>query len=522
MSSAASGTSSPDPGPNREDRRGHLGCLKATIVRMAAALTATAINTSPRYHPEGCGGMQHLPRGTAAALWGTYMTGKANGVLPDDVSRNGQSESWLIFCDLPTGQEVQPWLVAATAAVNTLVAPADDGPSATCTTAVGASLFDKTGLVAMRPVDLGAPLPALVPPEPHDILFYVFALNDATVADFLRSLSAISSSVTFHIERGYQRKDGRETFGQRDGLRNIPTADREAVAFIGCDQPDEPVWAHGGSYLAYVKIQQNVGTWNALTEDAQATVVGRRADGSRVDLPVGTDPRTEPPLTSAPAAPPALNAHIRKAAPGDAANDPVRIFRRGTPYIEATVGGAISEGLQFVSYQTSMDTFNTMLGRWMLNPSFPQVGSGVDALFNSAAALTTFIKGGTYFAVPHDDRFLGAGMFDPVAVDTAQVHIKLTVTDNVGTPDPLASLASATFQVTDGTGTPVGASFTTDAAGHAVSSPLPINTALIVTEVAAPTGSSVAVPQALELAGCRDLVQKWVNTRTANPGQYGG
>jgi deferrochelatase/peroxidase EfeB len=451
------------------------------------------------------------------------MTRHADGVLPDDVSRDPRAESWLVFLDLAPGADVQAWLhQVATPAVNTLVsAQASIGVAATCTVAFGSTLFDKANVSAQRPLGLAAALPAAVPSEAHDVVFYVLSVSDAIVATFLRSMSMGGSLTGMTIERGYQRADKREVFGQRDGLRNIPSTDRAAVAFVGDDEPDEPAWSAGGSYLAYIKIKQNVSAWAALSTDEQSQVIGRRLDGSRLDLPAGTDPTTEPPFTD-PAAP-ATCSHVRKAGPRGPEQDPVRIFRRGTPFIECDPSGALVEGLQFVSYQASIDDLLVILQRWMLNPNFPTTSAGLDTLADPSRNLTTFVKGGIYFAVPHDDRFIGAGMFDPAGETSSGLVIRLKIVDATGAIDTTASLEGATFQIA-GTDGAVLSTLTTNAAGHAVSSTLPAGVELTVTETSAPAGGQITPgpnPQQITLERCAKGLLAFTNTRTGASGGYG-
>jgi deferrochelatase/peroxidase EfeB len=450
------------------------------------------------------------------------MTVHAPAVLPDEVSRDPHAESWLVFADLTPGADVRSWLQqVATPAVNALVSAQDPiGIAASCTVGFGSTVFDRAGTGAQRPLGLAATLPSPVPTEVHDVVFYVFALSDAVVATFLRSLNAGGGLDRLTIERGYQRPDKREVFGQLDGLRNISPPDRASVAFVGDDQPEEPTWAIGGSYLAYLKIKQNVPAWTALSIDQQAQIIGRRADGSRLDLPAGTDPKTEPAFADPTT--PAACAHVRKVGPRGPQQDTVRIFRRGTPFIECDPNGALVEGLQFVSYQASIDDFLTILQRWMLNPNFPTNRAGIDSLA-SVVGLTTFLKGGLYFAVPQDDRFIGAGMFDPADAATGGLVIHVTVLDTANTPDPAASLEGAVFQVSSADGT-VLATLTSNAAGHAVSPTLPVGVALTVVETTAPAAAQInpgPSSQQVTLERCEKAVMTFTNTRTGTTGGYG-
>ena len=353
--------------------------------------------------------------------------------------------------------------------------------------------------------------------EAHDALFYVFSLSDALVADFLRAINTTGVVQTITIERGYQRSNDREVFGQLDGLRNvIPKSQRPQVAFVQADNL-EPAWAIGGSYLAWVKIQQHVDKWSTLSTDQQAAIIGRRLDGSRLDLAAGTDPATEGPFASA-SPPPALCSHIRKAGPRGPNQDPVRILRRGTPFIECS-GGALIEGLQFVSYQASIDDFLTIFQRWMLNVDFPTAGAQLDSLFDPNNGLVTPLKGSLYFAVPHDDRFIGAGLFDPTGV--SDLVIRLTMFDSNGQPDLSASLEGATFQIVDATG--FSTTVTTDAAGRALAQGVPTGVALTVTETAAPANAQVSPgpsPQTITLDGCGPKELTFGNTHPSGTPGY--
>jgi Dyp-type peroxidase family len=258
-----------------------------------------------------------------------------------------------LFVDLADGIDVQSWLRnTATPAVQRLTAPSPerDEPFAVCTVGLGATLFDKAQRADQRPSGLDTKLPDVIPSEAHDLVFYVFSLSEGIVADFLREIASGALVAHLRIEHGYQRASRREVFGQLDGLRNVvPRSDRPRVAFIGDDEPEAPTWAIGGSYMAYLKIKQDVAAWQQLTEERKEQMIGRRADGSRLDLPAGTPPEGEGELPDGAALPPA-NSHVRKAGPRrNDSEDSVRILRRGTPFIDCE-DGELTEGLQFVSY----------------------------------------------------------------------------------------------------------------------------------------------------------------------------
>jgi deferrochelatase/peroxidase EfeB len=443
------------------------------------------------------------------------MNDFADGVLPDPISRDPRAESWLVFVDFADGANVETWLkdVATPAVLALTDESAQPEQVAVCTTGFGSPLFAKANQAANEPHGLGGPgLPSVVPADPHDVVFYVFSTSDAQVAVFLRAINTDPQAKITAIERGYQRAEGREVFGQRDGLRNvIPVTDRARVAFIGDDQPDEPAWAQGGAYMVYMKIVQNLSAWSQLDPDAQAAVIGRRLDGSRLDLAVGADPATEPPFAAG-STTPTVTSHIRKAGPRGKNEDTVRILRRGAPFIECD-GGALVEGLQFVSYQATMDDFVTILQRWMLNNGFPTANAGVDALLDPARKLTSIVKGGLYFAVPHDDRFIGAGIFDPDSTAVGSLVVRVTLNDSSGNPDTTGSLEGAVIDVIDSNNT-VLASGVTNAAGHLTITGLPIGQPITVTETTPPPGTQVSgnASQQITLERCVRPVVTFVNT----------
>lgn len=442
----------------------------------------------------------------------------ADGVLPDDLSRDPRSGAWLVFVDFASGVDVKAWLESvATPARDALVAATPSGRDsvdAVCTVGFGSSLFDKAAIAPVRPKDLASPLPTAVPPDSHDLVFYIFARADALVAAFLRALADAAPGQIggLSVERGYQRSDRREVFGNRDGLRNGAQGSRADIAFVP-QWSDEPAWSRGGSYMAYLKITQNVAAWNQLSPDQQAAIIGRRSDGSRLDEPTGTPVEDEGEFTGDV---PAQNSHVRKAGPRGADNDSVQIFRRGVPFLEVE-NNQVVEGLQFVSYQADLANFTTILQRWMNNSNFPTTGAGVDALFQQG--LATIVHGGLYFAVPHDDRFIGAGVFDSPD-DVGHLQIVVRVTDATGNDDPSATLAGATFTIT---GPGVNQTVTTNAAGRAVADALPTGQALTVTQTAAPDGAAIAQPpdMTVTLGRCERSVLTFTNTRTTNPGGYG-
>ena len=286
------------------------------------------------------------------------------------------------------------------------------------------------------------------------------------------------------------------------------------MVFLDPDRsPEEPAWTAGGSYLAYLKIHQNTEAMAAKSEPEQEQLIGRRkSDGSRLDLPAGTPIAQEGPFTGT-ACP--VSAHVRKAGPRGELHDGTRIFRRGVPYETLNPDGTQKAGLQFVSYQRSLDEFAAIFGRWMTNPNFPEPGAGTDALL--ASGVITIEKAGFFFSPPSDPRFIGAPIFDPPPPDPCaigRIVVQKELLGETGQP-VLSELGGISFQLMQG-GQPVGGEFRTDSTGRAISQPVPRGQ-VVIHEVSAPQGFQQPSDTEVTLTKARELV-KIANHVTPGPG----
>jgi Dyp-type peroxidase family len=342
----------------------------------------------------------------------------AQGVLPDPVIRDVRAQATFAFIRLADDVDragVLEWLKQLTELVRE-ISPAG-GRSATVACGFGPSFFTGTngprfGLASERHPAEFAELPPVSTTDPlvhTDVVLYVMSTSEALVARLLQGLAKTRPKLAgVTIARGFQRGDGRELAGFRDGLRNTTSANRASVVFIDREEaPNEPDWLEFGTYGVYLRVREDVDALTALPLGEQEKIFGRRRDdGSRLDLPAGSDPRSEGALTDALG----VDAHTPKAGPrGD--RDSVAIFRRGVPYVELAPDGSLVAGLHFVSFQRSLMNFQAILNRWMLNPNFPRDGAGVDALFARGFAA---IERVAFFVVPPADaRFIGAPIFDP-------------------------------------------------------------------------------------------------------------
>ncbi len=430
----------------------------------------------------------------------------APGALPDAVTRSPDANAYFFAVTLsPTlgAEGVQAWLKDVTALIAELKDYESNGaPVVSVCTAFSASFFlaagqQRFGLAPVQiPAGLASPpeVPALaaIPQVAGDVLFYVMSLS-ATRAAGLQSVT---------VELGFQRNDKRENFGFLDGLRNAQ-GEREEAAFVNPElSPEEPAWVAGGSYLAYIKIAQNLEAMAGKSEEEQNAVIGRRkADGSRLDLPQGTLVADEGPFegNACPA-----TAHIRKAGPRGVLHDETKIFRRGVPFLTLREDCSVEAGLQFVSFQRSLSAFAVIFERWMTNTNFPTENAGEDSLL--AERLITLEKAGFFFAPPHDERFIGAPIFDPPPGDPCTIgHIvvqKQLIGRN-GQPI-LSELGGISFEVRR-EGAAVGEQFSTDSTGRAVSPPLPRGVPLVVHEISPPTGFQQAEDVPVTLTTAREL-----------------
>jgi Dyp-type peroxidase family len=353
-----------------------------------------------------------------------------------------------------------------------------------------------------------------------DILFYVVSVFEARVARFVEQLEATAPDVVaMTIDRGYQRLDGDEPFGYRDGVRNVlPRTARPRLIFVHPEREvEEPPAADGGAYLAYMRIEQLRQAFDALADEAtRDAVIGRHRDGTRLDLS-GVDPKHEPAEP-----PPALNsnAHVRKAGPRGA-HDDVQIFRRGLPFLDVD-GGQVRVGLNFASFQSSLDQLDTVLNDWMFAPNFPVDGAGQDRLLDPAGGLTAIEKIGLFFVPPHDPRHLAATLFD--APRRAPKAGRLVVRKRVVDPADRRrrfERRGFVFRILDSAGQPVGQDFTSSTSGRAVfGGELVIGKTYSVTEVGSPIAVAPITPVTFQMTRPNQQI-RIVNTVQPNT-KYGG
>jgi Dyp-type peroxidase family len=453
---------------------------------------------------------------------------QARGVLPrkkDSVIKDPAAAGTVLLVTLIPGLDrpaVETWLGLADGLVKKVQAATDPEGRRTGTVAVG---FGPAFFVrfpdVVAPAGFGALPPVLGSADAGaDAAFYVMATREEVVAALMTGLAALPQVAAVRAERGHPRADETEPFGYKDGVRNVRRDRRSDVVFVDRDVlPEEPAWAENGTYMVWMKIPQDTAAFAALRPEEQDAVMGRDRAGRRLDLPAAT--RDEPDADAA-ALPP--TSHVRKAGPRGPGRDGTEIFRRGLPYAEA-VGGKVTAGLQFVSFQASVDQLRVVLNRWMLNSDFPVRGCGQDALL--ARGLVRIDSHGFFFVPPDIDAPIGTGMFaaapDPAKVrkpKVGKIAVRKRVVDTAGTELDV-DLAGFAFQVVDpATGQPVGVPFTTNSHGHALSPDVPTDTALRLDEIATVAGATPAQPHPFTLMSAR-LVHRVDNVVPAGT-VYGG
>lgn len=459
----------------------------------------------------------------------------ARNIRPNAIVRDPRAEAILIFVSLRPDLDaagVRAWLERAGTLVADLEAPGPKGRVACVVTAVGRSFFvgadgaARFGLdPAQTPVGLRQTLSiaGLADPLPAaDVVFYVMSTSEAPVATFLEGLAQTRELglIGVGIERGFQRDDRRELFGFLDGLRNVRSDQRHAVIYVDRDvTPEEPAWSEDGSYLAYLKVRQDLDRWGELPTEERERIMGRRlSDGTRLDMPPGSNPHTEGDFGTEP---PAGASHVRKSGPRGP-RDAVQVFRRGVPYLTLDADGRPNAGLHFVSFQASPDQFEVVLQRWMLNPRFPADGTGPDLLFGSG--LVSLERGGLFFVPPHDRRFPGAPLFDPPRREprprrSGRLVVRKRAVDANGQP-ALVELGGFRFQVLRADDrSPVGESFETNVAGRATSPDVPVRTPLLLTEIFAPLPVEPLAEIPFVIERRRQPLE--VVNRLRQPGPYG-
>lgn len=384
--------------------------------------------------------------------------------------------------------------------------------------------FDPGTPESTNPLPWDTPFLGGVPRDDADVLFYVASVYEARVAHFIEQLEGTRPDLSFlSVARGYQRVDGSEPFGYADGVRNMPNGVRSTRVFVGDEREvDEPAATVDGSYLAFMRIVQHPEAFRQLADDTtRDSTIGRQRDGTRLDLiGTGVDPKEEPtePKPNLPVA-----SHVGKAGPRGR-HDDTQIFRRGLPFMEV-LDGQVRVGLNFASFQSNLDEFDTVLNDWLLSPNFPAEGAGPDALFDPALGLTTIERIGFYFVPPHDNRGLAATLLDQPRSGRPVREGRLVVRKRVVDPSDAMrrfERGGFVFRVLDTAGQEIGEPFTTSSSGRAVfGGRLALGSRYVLEEIASPVANIALVRTEFEMTQPNQQLRV-INTVTQPNTPYGG
>lgn len=259
-----------------------------------------------------------------------------------------------------------------------LLGPVIEPQALTITVALGADLFDRRDWLAPhRPAQL-----VRMPKFPNDapdasILHGELALQicantqDATI----HALRDIIKSIPDQLLLAWKQEgsvpvippqpDGvienaRNFLGFRDGSANPDAADEalmERVVWVGPDDPAEPGWSHGGSYMAVRIIRNFVERWDRAPLAEQERIFGRAKDsGAPLDHPHGTEMDVPDFAADPEGNRTALDSHIRMANPRTPQSGQNLILRRPFNYSNGvTKSGQLDQGLLFIAWQANLE-----------------------------------------------------------------------------------------------------------------------------------------------------------------------
>ncbi|WP_327412359.1 Dyp-type peroxidase [Streptomyces sp. NBC_01233] len=238
------------------------------------------------------------------------------------------------------------------------------------------------------------------------------------------------------VHTGFQRDDLRSWIGFHDGVSNLESNEREGVITIGAAEAGQDTWTVGGTYLVFLRLAVDLGSWHLLPRAQQELLVGRdKLTGAPL---TGTDPEGRPvPAAGCPVPgttevtqagnedfhqpgptddPVLLAAHVRRANLAGTA-DPelggsLRVFRQGHEFFEPIPDApGFRVGLNFISFQDNPDRVLRILTQrsWLGGINF----GGQPGPDGPAGRLLTVRAGGTYLVPPRHDAapYPGAEVF---------------------------------------------------------------------------------------------------------------
>lgn len=235
---------------------------------------------------------------------------------------------------------------------------------------------------------------------------------------------------------GFGRDDGRSWIDFHDGISNMKSSEREGAIAIKPSPLPEEQWIEGGTYLAFLRIANDLTVWQKLNRQQQELLVGRdKLTGCPlVSLDSAGSPvmKTGCPFTgrmdvSSPGneaffEPDSVNETILQQSHVQRANhhltpiserNSLRIFRQGYEFLEPLDSApGFRTGLNFVSFQDTPERLLRMLTQqtWLGGTNF-----GGDPK-NQLPGMDRFLslRAAAIFLVPpvvEDELFPGASIF---------------------------------------------------------------------------------------------------------------
>jgi deferrochelatase/peroxidase EfeB len=263
--------------------------------------------------------------------------------------------------------------------LNPLSPPTDTGEalglpaaSLTLTLGLGASIFDKLGMVDKRPpalIDLPSFTGDRLDPNRSggDLCIQACSDDPQVGVHAIRNLVRIGFGTVAvrWSQLGFGRTSSTSTaqttprnlFGFKDGTNNLKAEEPQEIdQHVWVEAGDGPAWMTGGSYLVARRIRMHIETWDRTSLQEQEEIVGRtKGEGNplsgqkefdRADLNArGADGQ--------PAIP--TDAHIRLAS-SESLNG-IKILRRGYNFVDGSDGsGHLDAGLFFIAFVRNPQT----------------------------------------------------------------------------------------------------------------------------------------------------------------------
>ncbi|TPG31926.1 Dyp-type peroxidase [Mycolicibacterium hodleri] len=224
------------------------------------------------------------------------------------------------------------------------------------------------------------------PSTPGDLLFHLRAESlDVCFELAQKILEAMSGAITVIDEvHGFKFFDNRDLMGFVDGTENPDGPIAVSATQIGDEDPDFA----GGCYVHVQKYLHDLGSWNALSTEAQEAVIGRtKLD----DIELSDDLKP-------------ANSHLALNVIEDADGNELKILRHNMPFGEV---GKAEFGTYYIGYSRTPEVTERMLRNMFLGDP----PGNTDRILDFSTAVT-----GSMFFTPTTD-FLD----DPPALPGGEV-----------------------------------------------------------------------------------------------------